>query len=502
MMMTIFILIVYFAIMIGIGIIAGRRVKNSEGFYLGGKSFGPWFTAFKFAATLESGTKLVGTPGMAYGIGYAAFLQGMFTPFAYFLSFRVFGQRMKTACEHYNVITVPQLLEKRYNTKLIRSLAAIAILVGLGGSLVAQFKATGEIFSGLLGTSYVTSLFIGVLIVGIYSTVGGYLATVWTDLVQGIIMVFGVIVLLIGSIKATFGTVSIGFLSDMNAKLAEIAPTMLEIDGGGKMPVNMIVVMCIIGIIVGVAQPQQAVALFSMKDAKVAKSAMIIATVFSSILIWCLIPSAMMGRIILEPGAVTNPDALMPVLTQRVLGPALSGIFMAAILSAIMSTVSGLIVVAASAVSQDIMKIAMPERYEKNQVMWDRLAAGSIVAICLIMAIKPPAIIFWIVVFAFGFTVFTFIMPILGTVLWKRATGKAAVVQMIATMVVIPLWGIIGPGIAPKIPSLMVGMIVAPVVFIIVTLLTKNDHTDELDSLWDAYHAIDSKVDFNKANNK
>lgn len=76
----------------------------------------------------------------------------------------------------------------------------------------------------------------------------------------------------------------------------------------------------------GVAQPQQAVALFTMKDSKVAKSAMIIATIFSSILIWCLIPSAMIGRIILEPGAISNPDALMPVLTQRVLGPALSGV--------------------------------------------------------------------------------------------------------------------------------------------------------------------------------
>lgn len=494
--MTIFILIVYFIVMIGIGIIASRKIKSSEGFYLGGKSFGPWFTAFKFAATLESGTKLVGTPGMAYGIGYPAFLQGMFTPLAYFLSFRVFGQRLKIACEHYKVLTVPQLLEKRYNTKLIRSLAALAVLVGLGGSLVAQFKATGEIFSGLLGTSYIVSLFIGVMIVGIYSTVGGYLATVWTDLVQGLIMVFGVIVLLIATVRATFGTFSIGFLSEMNVKLAEIAPSMLQIDGGGKMPINMIIVMCIIGIIVGVAQPQQAVALFSMKDVKVAKSAMIIATVFSSILIWCLIPSAMMGRIILEPGAVSNPDALMPVLTQRVLGPALSGLIMAAILSAIMSTVSGLIVVAASAISQDIMKVAMPETYNKNQVMWDRIAAGSLVTLCFLLAIKPPAIIFWIVVFAFGFTVFTFIMPILGTVLWKRATGKAAVIQMISTMLIIPLWGIVGSKIAPKVPSLMIGMIVAPVVFILISLVTKNDNTEDLDSLWNAYHAINSNVKF------
>ena len=495
--MIIFILSVYFAVMIGIGVLASRRIKSSEGFYLGGKSFGPWFTAFKFAATLESGTKLVGTPGMAYGIGYPAFLQGMFTPLAYFLSFRVFGQRMKKACDHYKVLTVPQLLEKRYNSKAVRSLAAVAILVGLGGSLVAQFKATGEIFSGILGTPYFTSLLIGVLIVGLYSILGGYLATVWTDLVQGLIMVVGVIVLLIATVRATFGEFSLNFLSEMNLKLGEIAPSMLQFDGGGKMPIVMIIVLTIIGIIVGVAQPQQAVALFSMKDAKVAKSAMIIATLFSSILIWCLIPSAMMGRIILEAGAVTNPDALMPVLAQHVLGPVLSGLLMAAILSAIMSTVSGLIVVAASAVTQDIMMTVSPKIYKKNQVMWDRIAAGAIVTIAFLLAIKPPAIIFWIVVFAFGFTVFTFIMPVLGAVLWKKATGKAAVIQMLSTMIIIPLWAIIGSKIAPQIPSLMVGMIVAPVVFICVSLMTKNDHQEEVDELWDSYHVSEQQINTN-----
>lgn len=486
----IFVIVVYFVLMVIIGIVAARRVKSSEGFYLGGKSFGPWFTAFKFAATLESGVKLVGTPAMAWAVGYPAFLQGMLTPFTYLLSFRVFGQRLKAACDHFKVLTVPQLLEKRYASKVVRILAAIAILVGLSGSLIAQFKASGEIFSSVLGTNYFIGLLIGVLVVGIYSIVGGYVATVWTDLLQGIVMAFGSVILLYAATKAAFGEFSFNFIPKMNAALAEINPSMLELDGGGKIPMAMIVIMFIIGIIMGVAQPQQAVALFSMRDTRVAKTAMIICTIFSTLLLWTILPAAMMGRMILPAEAIKNPDSVIPILTQTILSPGLAGVFIAAILSAIMSTVSGLIVVVAAAISQDILKNVIPKTYEKNQVMWDRMSAAFIVLVCFLLAIKPPAIIFWIVISAFGFTVFTFIMPMLGTVLWKRATGKAAVIQMVATMIVMPIWYGIGPKIAPKVPALLVGLIVAPIVFIIVSLLTKNENEEEVNILWDVYHSI------------
>lgn len=489
--MLYFIIIAYFAVMLLIGIIASKKANSSEGYLLGSKSFGPWFTAFKFAATLESGTKLIGTPGMAFGIGYPAFLQGMWTPLAYFLSFRVFGERMKVACDHFGVITVPQLLEKRYGGKHLRVLSAIAILVGLGGSLIAQFKASGEVFSSIFGTTYLVGLIIGVFVVGFYSIIGGYTATVWTDLIQGIIMVFGVVILLVASVTKAFGSFNLNFLGELNQRLAETAPQMLELTGGGKMPILMIITMSVIGCIVGIAQPQQAVALFSMKDKRVAKTAMVIATIFSTILIWSLLPSAMIGRLILDPTTIPNADAVMPTLVKTVLPPTLAGLVMAAVLSAIMSTVSGLIVVAASAVSHDIMDIVAPRVYDKKPVFWDRVAAGLIVSICFILAIKPPQIIFWIVLFAFGFTVFTFIMPMIGVVLWRRATCKAVTIQMIVTMTLIPVWQLLSTAKLVKISGLTMGMIVTPIIFILLTLLTKENNKEEVDALWKAYEASD-----------
>ena len=267
---------------------AGSR--NSKDYFLGGKGFGPWFTAFKFAATWESGVKLVGSPGMAWNAGWSSLAMGIGTPLCYFFSFRVFGQRLKMAFDHFNVLTLPQMLEKRYNSRAVRVVAAVAILIGLGGSLVAQFKATGEIFSAILGIGlHLHGLLIGAVIVGIYCIMGGYLASVWTDFIQGIIMVLGSIAISSATAQAAFGGVSSGPSSSAQClALASVDPNLLDVTGGGKMSWSNLFIILAITMLVGIAMPQQSVAIFSMRDVRTARVAMIVCVVFSAILAWSL----------------------------------------------------------------------------------------------------------------------------------------------------------------------------------------------------------------------
>ena len=227
MTVTILILVGYFVLMLAIGWIASRRIRDSRDYFLGGKGFGPWLTAFKFASTWESGVKLVGAPGMAWNVGWAGFSMGIATPICYFFSFRVFGQRLKVAFDHFNVLTLPQLLEKRYQSRTVRILAAAAIVIGLGGSLVAQFKATGEIFSVTLETSYLNGLFLGAGIVGVYCILGGYLASVWTDCLQGVLMIIGSIVIMVATATVAFGGLHWNFIPELNLSLAAIDPNLL-----------------------------------------------------------------------------------------------------------------------------------------------------------------------------------------------------------------------------------------------------------------------------------
>ena len=467
--MMIAILVIYFGLMLFIGYLASRRVRDSKDYFLGGKGFGPWFTAFKFAATWESGVKLVGSPGMAWNAGWSSLAMGIGTPLCYFFSFRVFGQRLKIAFDHFNVLTLPQMLEKRYESRAVRVIAAVAILIGLGGSLVAQFKATGEIFSAILGLDYLHGLLIGSVIVGIYCIMGGYLASVWTDFIQGIIMVFGSVAIFAATAQAAFGGLSFDLLSQINASLGAIDPNPM---------------------LVGIAMPQQSVAIFSMRDVRTARVAMIVCVVFSAILAWTLVGTGMMSHMVLDPAEVKNPDMVIPLLIPKVLSPLMGGIYLAAVLAAIMSTVSGSIVVAASSLTEDIFKLAIPKRYNAHPMFYNRVGATVFVLLPLLFAINPPTIIFWIGVFAFGFLVFTFLMPMIGVILLPTASRQAVIVQMLCTMIVIPVWTIWLQK-STGIPALLVGLIGAPLVFFAVNALyKKTELSPEVSALWEKFRQL------------
>lgn len=488
--MMIAILVIYFGLMLFIGYLAARRVRNSKDYFLGGKGFGPWFTAFKFAATWESGVKLVGSPGMAWNAGWSSLAMGIGTPLCYFFSFRVFGQRLKLAFDHFDVLTLPQMLEKRYNSRAVRIISAVAILIGLGGSLVAQFKATGEIFSAILGIDYLSGLFIGSVIVGVYCIMGGYLASVWTDFIQGIIMVLGSVAIFAATAHAAFGGLSSDLLPQLNAALGSIDPNLLDITGGGKMSWSNLFIIIAITMLVGIAMPQQSVAIFSMRDVRTARVAMIVCVAFSAILAWSLALTGMMSHLVLDPGEVKNPDLVIPLLIPKVLSPLLGGIYLAAVLAAIMSTVSGSIVVAASSLTEDIFKLVIPRHHARRPMLCNRIGSTVFVLLPLLFAIRPPAIIFWIGVFAFGFLVFTFLMPMAGVILLPRATRQAVIVQMISTMLIIPIWTIWLQK-PTGVPALLVGLIGAPLIFLAVNAIyKKNELEPEISALWNKFRLL------------
>lgn len=168
----------------------------------------------------------------------------------------------------------------------------------------------------------------------------------------------------------------------------------------------------------------------------------------------------------------------------------MGGVYLAAVLAAIMSTVSGSIVVAASSLTEDIFKLVIPKTHTKHPMLCNRLGATIFVLLPLIFAIKPPAIIFWIGVFAFGFLVFTFLMPMLGVILLPRATKEAVIVQMLFTMVLIPVWTIWLQG-PTGIPALLVGLIGTPLIFLAVNAVyQKNELAPEISLLWNKFRQL------------
>lgn len=476
--MIITILVIYFVSMILIGVVASRTVKSSGDYFLGGKGAGPVLTAFRFASTFESGAMMIGVPGMGYNFGYVTFNQGFLGPLGYFFSFRVFGQRVKVCCDYLKTITVPDLLQRRYHSKWCKILASLAILIGLTGSNVAQLKAMGEVFTVFLGVPYMTAVWIGVAVIAIYGIFGGYLGNAFVNVFQGILMVGGSIVLFVATNLIFFDghLTIIGLFPRLNSYLHSLDPNLLHLTGGGILPMSTIVAMLVVALTIGLALPQQTVALFAMKDKNVVKVSMIICAFFSFICYWCLVPSAMMGNAIV-PG-IENSDMVIPTLCSKVLSPFWAAIFIAGVLSAIMSTASNIILVLAAALSRDIFSSLAPKVYDKKPVVYDRIATAIVIVVSLLFALYPPAIIFKIIVFAFTMITLTFLMPMFGCIYWKKATKQGAIAAMLVGSVFIPVWTAIGE---PGVPALLIALFAAPGLFFVVSLLTqksRNDHEE------------------------
>lgn len=480
--MIIAVVIAFLAGVFVIGLVASRTVKDEADFYLGGKRFGPWATAFKFASTWESGAKLVGSPAQAYNTGLPAFLQGLTSPLAYFMSFRVFGPRLKIACDHYDSLTTPEMLAKRYKSGAVQTVCAIALFIGMMGTMLGQYTSIGQVVAAVLGINYKPALIISVVIVGAYTVFGGYCASVWTDIVQGICMVGGAACIFIFTVRTVDGW----SVSGMNATIMERFPDMLHITGGATMTGLTLLTYLVIPLFMGIALPQQSVAIFSMKDKRVGSASLIICTLFSTVLIWGLYLAAMTAKAY-DLVSVESMDMLMPTMAMAFLPKFLAGLFIAAILAAIMSTIDGVVLVASSILTRDLMSRLAPETYRKNPVKWARIATGVVILVPLVLALNPPAAVFWIVSFAMALTVFTFVFPMLGVIWLRRATKEAVIIQVIVTTILIPVWALLGnPG---GISSLAIGLLVAPPVFLLAMFLTKPTEDPDTDALWEKYHA-------------
>ena len=483
--MILAIILIFLVSVFLIGLAASRQVKNEKDFYLGGKKFGPWATAFKFASTWESGAKLVGSPAQAYGSGMTAFLQGLTSPLAYLMSFKVFGPRLKTACDYYGTITTPEMLGKRYKSKTVHTVCAISLFVGLMGTMLGQYTSIGQVVSVVLGIGYKPALVLSVLVVGAYTVFGGYKASVWTDILQGVIMVAGAVCIFLFVTREVDGWT----LSGMNGVLMEEFPNMLHVTGGSTMTVLTLMIYIVIPLFMGISLPQQSVAIYSMKDRRVGPAALVICTIFSTILIWGLYLAAMTAKAY-NLVSVEKVDMLMPTLAITFLPKVLAGFFIAAILAAIMSTVDGVILVASSILTRDLMARLAPKTYEKNPILWARITTVVVILISLLLSLNPPAAVFWMVSFAMALTVFTFALPMLGVIFIRRATKEAVIIQVVITTILIPAWVIMGNmGVNLwGISSLAIGMLVAPPVFFLVMFLTKPPREDaETDALWEQY---------------
>ena len=448
---------VYFAVLLLLGALASRRVKSLDDYYLGGKRLGYWVAAFSARATGESAWLILGLTGLGAAAGLSALWVVLGEMLGVGAAWFLMAAPFKSATDRAGAVTVPDYLVSRFGsvaapdrTRHLRLVAAVALTVFVTIYVSAQIDATGKAFESFLDWNYYTGALIGFSVVGIYTFSGGFLAVAWSDLFQGILMLVGLVLLPLAAAAAL----------ETGALTAGLDPSLLNPWGpGGFTLPNVLTIVSYAAIGIGfLGSPQVFVRLMAIRDQHQIRAGRWVAVAFTLATDTGAVLSGMMGRALLVGAdgdfATTlgaSGEQVLPALVAHLFPPAVAGLFVAAVLAAIMSTIDSLLVVASSAVTRDIYQQTLhPERLGETLTGLSRLVTLTLALVSLaialaVSAVAPDRTIFWYVIFGWSGIAATFCPVIVLSLCWPRYNSQGALASMLTGMVAVPFFKFVVP---------------------------------------------------------
>lgn len=489
-------MIAYMAIVIIIGIAFAKKAnKNTDSYFLGGRTLGPWVTAMSAEASDMSGWLLMGLPGVAYWCGIAdAAWTAIGLALGTYVNWLITSKRLRRYSEKANAITLPEFFSNRFHekSKIIMTVAALFILIFFTVYAASCLVTCGKLFSTLFGFDYVPMMIVGAVFVLIYTIIGGFLAESASDFMQAIVMVIALIVIVVT------GTVAAGGL-DAVVDNAKSIPGFFEFFGianpvtdanGVQQSLNgqplfgeagtygvLSVVSCLAWGLGYFGMPQVLLRFMAIRSEKELKSSRRIATV------WCLISLVIavfigvIGRALYPTALTTSSEAenVFILLATNLLPAVLAGLVMAGILAATISSSDSYLLIAASAISKNIFQGLIHKKASDKQVLViSRITLLAITGVAIIIALDENSIIFNIVSFAWAGFGATFGPLMLMSLFWKRINRWGAIAGMIGGGVMVFVWNLaIRPlGGIWDVYELLPAFIFSCICIVVVSLLT------------------------------
>lgn len=472
-------IVVYLLGMIAIGFYAYRRTKTGRDFLLAGRDLSPRVAALSAGASDMSGWLLMGLPGALYATGLIESWIAIGLTIGTWLNWFIVAPRLRVYSEiSRDTITMPAFFEQRFRdrTRLIRSVSAIIILVFFVFYVASMLVAAGAFFESAFGWNYMT----GLLLVGgvtlAYTVFGGFLGVSLTDVAQGLLMLAALVTVPI------IATVQLGgpgeVVSLINEADVEAGFDHLSFTGGGLSGASILVIIS--GLAWGLGyfgQPHILARFFAIRSHAEVKTARRIGTGW---VILCMTGAVLTGLIGVawfhDAGQpLDNPETVFLLLSQILFHPFIAGLVLAAVLAAIMSTMSSQLLVSSSALVEDIYGLFKREPEERTQLWLGRASVVAVTIIAVLIAQNPESTVLDLVGFAWAGFGAAFGPMLLLALYWKRVTAMGALAGMIAGAVVSYVWGSV-PAIkeALDLYEIIPGVIAHFVVAIIVSLLTKR----------------------------
>lgn len=422
-------LVIYLVFVFGAALYA--YVKRSKGdflteYYVGNRSMTGFVLAMTTASTYASASSFIGGPGAAYKYGLGWVLLAMIQVPAVWLALGALGKKFALLSRETNALTLNDLLLYRYKNKYLVWIAGFALLMAFFAAMMTQFIGGARLLETTIGISYTQALLIFALTVGLYTFIGGFRAVVLTDTIQGTVMILGTIVLLIGVIYAAGGVES------AVTKLTEIDPHLVSPYGPNEMLSFQFMASFWVLVCFGVVGlPHTAVRCMAFKDSRALHRGMLIGTAILSIIMLGMHLAGALGRAVVPN--LTIPDQVIPSLMLQVLPPLVAGIFLAAPMSAIMSTIDAQLIQSSAIFVKDLYLSAKPEAANnQKRISWlSSIITLTITVLLIFAALNPPDMIIWLNLFAFGGLEAAFLWVIILGIYWDKANAYGAISSMV-----------------------------------------------------------------------
>ncbi len=416
-MFSIIALTVFLMGMVIIGFWGMKKTATLGDFFLGGRSIGPWISAFAYGTTYFSAVLFIGFAG---SIGWGFGLKGLWVALGNatcgaFLAWRVLGRRTRRMTQNLDVMTMPEFLHERFQGKYLKMIAAIIIFVFLTPYSASVFKGLGHLFEASFHIPYDMALLIMIGITGIYLIMGGYFAVAMTDFIQGLIMLVGATTMVFLLVAQGGGWVNV--INTITRNYSVHVPAAQQ---PGFWLLGALVFMTSFGTW---GMPQMVQKFYAIKDEKMIYKAAVVTTVFSLVIVFSAYFTGAMSHIFYSPETKPAVDQLIPDLLTKRLPEPLMIVMLLLVLSASMSTLASLVLVSASAIAIDLYKGHVnPKVSKENSLVMMRFLSGVFIAISFFIARYKFEVIVTLMSISWGAVAGAFMAPFVYGLYWKKTT--------------------------------------------------------------------------------
>ncbi len=492
-------LLVFFGVMIYIGLYCRRHTTDVNGFVLGGRSVGPWLTAFAYGTSYFSAVVFVGYAGQfGWKYGIAATWAGIGNALlGSLLAWAVLGRRTRIMTQHLNSATMPQFFAARFQSRGMKLAASAIIFIFLIPYTASLYNGLSRLFGMAFHIDYSVCVIVMAVLTGVYVIAGGYMATAINDFIQGIIMIVGIVMVIAAVLKGQGG-----FLTALDSLAKVSDPAASEIPGVfasffGPDPVGLLGVVLLTSLGTW-GLPQMVQKFYAIRSEKAIDKGMIISTLFAVVVAGGCYFLGGFGRLFSTPElvAANGYDSIIPTMLEG-LSTVLIAVVVILVLSASMSTLSSLVLASSSTLTLDFIKDTMiKDMDEKQQIRTMRLLIVAFIAISVVLALIQYAssvtFIAQLMGVSWGALAGAFLAPFLYGLYWKRTTKTACIINFAFSTVVMLANIFVDSSFPALLQSpinagafcMLAGLVIVPV-FSLITRPPHPQHVREVFSCYD-----------------